>query len=155
MSLNTRRSSVAALTALLVTGLGVAATAAPGVDALLRRRRGQLRHLPDLGNRFVTSHDHARITGVAATPDGLVATVTSDASHTVVLNHDGTPEHASTGRTRTFDCAVSAQHLDELQPLIAAGTPLRITTTGLVALTGQVPTSWRIEPVDGHPLAHR
>lgn len=140
----------AVLAAALLVGL--AALSLLMLALVARRRLRELRHLPDLGRRFVTHHDHVQVRGVVRDPSGdLVLEVSSLASHTVLLDDEGMPDRISAGGPTITRWRVhgSAQ-LDE-SVVLALGQLQdqdelpELVSHGVVTLLGPVPLSWCLQ----------
>lgn len=151
---------LAGLSALVLVGIGAAAVAA--LALVLRRRLAELRHLPDLGRAFVTTHEEGRLVSVRRGPTGdVVLEVSSGSRQTVVLDDDGAPDHVSAGGATTSFWVVSgsadadADRVLPLSELIRDGVPVRVVSEGVVTLTGPLTTAWRLEAANGLLLASR
>jgi len=145
---------VAGVVALLVIALGVAAIGA--LALVLRRRLAELRHLPDLGRPFVTSHEDGVVTGLLRDAAGnLVLEVASDARQTVVLDESGAPDHVSAAGATVVQLPIPGssdpepEALFHLEMLVSQRVPVRLVSEGVIALTGPVLVKWRLEAEDG------
>lgn len=139
--------------AVALIAVAAAAAAATALTLTLRRRLAELRHLPDLGRRFVTRHEHGRLTGVTHDEHGVVLHLASADVHTVVLDELGTPDHMTTGmgtsQWRIPRAALDAERLEGLEALVAHSVPVRVVVSGVVGLAGPVPSSWRLVARNG------
>ncbi|TIC81902.1 hypothetical protein [Nocardioides sp. GY 10127] len=141
--------------------LAVAALAAAGtaLALVLARRLGEMRHLPDLGRKFVTSHEHGRVTDISAERGGLTLHVASDEVQTMVLDEQGAPDHVSGGGAATSAWRIPAEsrltpeQRRVVQQLVADKVPVRVVSSGVVSLTGPVATGWRLEAGNGLVLS--
>lgn len=141
---------VVALLALAFAAASVAAAA-----LVVRRRLGELQHLPDLGRRFVTRYEQARIVGLTRDGRGVSIVVDSDQVSTVVLDEQGTPDHIApsvAGTSRWHVDGLDVEHLARLQGTAAEHGQVTVMATGMVGLTGPVPVEWRLETADGMVL---
>lgn len=132
----------------LMACASVAASVA-ALSMVLRRRLGELRHLPDLGRRFETHHDGVHLTDITTTADGTVALLATDSARTVVLDESGTPDQVRCEGPGDLKCAVSNTDARRLQHAAEAGAVVTLTTTGVIGLTGPVCTGWRIQTAPG------
>lgn len=145
---------LAGLSALVLVGLGSAALGA--LALVVRRRLQELRHLPDLGRPFVTTHEDGRLVALGRTPSGdVVLEVTSGSRQTVVLDEQGAPDHVSAGGPTTSSwpvtgsAAADAEQLLPLDALLHEQVPVRVVSEGVVTLTGPATTAWRLEAANG------
>ncbi|MDT9592347.1 hypothetical protein RDV89_04675 [Nocardioides zeae] len=147
-----RAVQAAAFLALL--GLACAAAAAAAALTVLRRRLGELRHLPDLGRRFVTHHDRAHVTAVREEGDHLVVDVASEQVQTVVLDEAGAPdhvgeEHVATSQWRMPTGRLSQDERGRVRRLLAADPEVNVVAEGVVGLAGPVEQSWQLRTANG------
>lgn len=151
---------LAGLSALVLMGLGAAAVGA--LALVLRRRLKEIRHLPDLGRRFVTTHEDARLVALRRSSIGdVLLDISSGSRQTVVLDEDGSPDHVSASGPTTSSWAVAgsaAAQSDQLGPLnvlVTDQVPVRVVSEGVVTLAGPLTTSWRLEADNGLMLTSR
>lgn len=151
---------VAEAIALFVIALG--AVAVGSLALMVRRRLAELRHLPDLGRPFVTNHEDGLVTGFLRDDNGnVVLEVTSEAQQTIVLDDSGAPDHMSAGGTAILklpipgSVAVAPDILHRLEALCTQKVPVRLVSEGVVALSGPVPSKWRLEAEDGLIVSSR
>ncbi|MCL8024186.1 hypothetical protein [Nocardioides bruguierae] len=141
--------------------LAVAALAAAGtaLALVLRRRLAEMRHLPDLGRHFVTSHEHGRVTDISSEGGGMTLHVAADEVQTMVMDEQGAPDHVSGGGAGTSAWRIPAQaHLSPeqrrvVQQLVADRVPVRVVSSGVVGLGGPVAQGWRLEAGNGLVLS--
>jgi hypothetical protein len=151
---------IAGAVALLVIALGVAAVGA--LAMMLRRRLAELRHLPDLGRPYVTNHEGGLVTALSRDSAGnVVLEVTSKERQTIVLDDNGAPEHMTADGATIVQLPVpgssdaAPEVLDRLEVLFTQNVPVRLESRGVVALTGPVLNSWRLEAADGLVVTSR
>ncbi len=146
--------AAAGFAALILLALGVAALGS--LALVVRRRLKQLTHLPDLGRPYVTHHEDGIVTGLLHDAAGnLVLEVAAGARQTVVMDEQGAPDHvtsagATTSRWRLPGSAgAGAEDLGRFEALRREHVPVRLVSEGVVALTGPMMTSWRLEADNG------
>jgi hypothetical protein len=151
---------VAGAVALLVIALGAAAVGA--LALMLRRRLAELRHLPDLGRPYVTNHEDGMVTALSRDGVGnVVLEVTSEARQTIVLDENGSPEHMTAGGTTVLQLPIPGSSdagpevVQRLEALFSQQVPVRLESRGVVALTGPVLSTWRLEAEDGLVVTSR
>ncbi|MCW2848656.1 MAG: hypothetical protein JWR90_2630 [Marmoricola sp.] len=145
---------VAGVLALLVIAFGAAAL---GTLALvLRRRLAELKHLPDLGQGFVTHHQPAVVTSVGRADSGdVMIEISSTSQETMLLDETGAPDQVrqQDGGRSAWRIMGSAgmvpDDLERLRSLQQDQVPVRVVSRGMVALTGPVATSWRLQADNG------
>ncbi|MEI5671891.1 MULTISPECIES: hypothetical protein [unclassified Nocardioides] len=148
---------VAGAAVLLAVALAAAGVAAASL--VLRRRLGELRHLPDLGRHFVTRHEGARVTGISHDEGGVTLLVASEEVQTMVLDESGTPDHVSGGGPGTSrwripgTARLSDAQAGSVEALLTEATPVRVVSSGVVGLAGPVATGWRLEARNGLVLS--
>jgi hypothetical protein len=152
--------NVAGAVALLI--IAVAAAAVGALALMLRRRLAELKHLPDLGRRYVTDHEEGRVTNVFTDGAGnLVLEVSTEARQTVVMDENGAPDHVSSDGAAIVQlpipgsAGVEPEILHRLEALHTDNVPVRLSSEGLVALTGPVLITWRLEAEDGLVVTSR
>lgn len=151
---------VAGAIALLIIALGTAAVGA--LALMLRRRLAELRHLPDLGRPYVTNHEDGMVTALSRDDAGnVVLEVTSEARQTIVLDENGSPEHMTAGGTTVLQLPIPGtsdagpEVVQRLEALFSQKVPVRLESRGVVALTGPVLNTWRLEAEDGLVVTSR
>ena len=151
---------VAGAVALLIIAVGAAAVGS--LALMLRRRLAELKHLPDLGRPYVTNHEGGRVTNLLRDRSGnVVLEVASDARQTIVMGENGGPEHMTAGGAAIVQlpipgsAAAEPEVLSRLQSLCTEQVPVRVVSEGLVALTGPVLSTWRLETEDGLVVTSR
>ncbi|MFT4082712.1 MAG: hypothetical protein QM638_09010 [Nocardioides sp.] len=143
---------LAGVLALLAVAAAAASLTAAGL--VLRHRLGELRHLPDLGRRYVTRHEGGRVTGISRDEQGLVIHLLADDVQTMVLDEDGAPDHVVDGHAgvsqwRIPAAALGPERTHALESLLADGTPVRAVASGVIGLAGPMTMSWRLEAGNG------
>lgn len=147
-----RAVDAAAVVALLAVAAAAAATTATAL--VVRRRLGELRHLPDLGRRFVTNHDHGTVTGLSEEPGTLTVHLACEQVQTVVMDESGAPDHlepASTEPTRwqLSTARLAPEQVRRLKRMLQPGTDASVTVMGTVGIAGPVGRRWRLTTPDG------
>lgn len=145
---------VAGVLALLVIALGAASLGA--LALVLRRRLGELKHLPDLGQGFVTHHQPAVVTSVGRGDSGdVMIEIASTSQETMLLDETGAPDQVRQqdgGRSAwriKGSAGMGPDDLARLHGLHLDQVPVRVVSKGVVALTGPVATSWRLQADNG------
>jgi hypothetical protein len=143
----------------------IIATAAAALGALaltLRRRLAELQHLPDLGRPYVTNHENGTVTALSRDDLGnVVLEVTSEARQTIVLDENGAPEHMTAGGMTVVQLPIPGsaeagpEVVHRLESLFTDKVPVRLESRGVVALTGPVLNTWRLEAEDGLVVTSR
>jgi hypothetical protein len=151
---------VAGAVALLLIAFGAAAVG--GLALVLRRRLAELRHLPDLGRSYVTNHEDGRVTAISRDGAGnVVLEVSSQARQTIVMDDDGAPEHMDAGGAAIVQLPIPGsagaepEVVERLEALFTSKVPVRLVSEGMVALTGPVLKTWRLEAEDGLVVTSR
>lgn len=158
-TLDVMTTAILVLTLIVLLAVVLAVGAVAALALLLRRRLREMRHLPDLGRRFVTRHEEARVTGISHEGGGVTLHVASGDVQTMVLDEGGAPDHVTAGAARTSSWRIPAtarlseQQAGSVQALLAEATPVRIVSSGVVGLAGPVATGWRLEASNGLVLS--
>ncbi|HEY1133232.1 MAG TPA: hypothetical protein VGE77_01525 [Nocardioides sp.] len=145
-------AEVAGVVALLT--LAGAAAAVTSLALMARRRLGELQHLPDLGRKFVTHHEHGRVMRVVEGEGHLEVHLASEQVQTVALDEAGAPDHMTAGAAETSRWRMSTSRLTPpqvaaLKERLTAESEITVVSSGVVALTGPVEKAWRLTSSDG------
>lgn len=153
-----RAVALAAVLALLA--VAVAGAAATALALVVRRRLGELRHLPDLGRRYVTHLDHGTVTQLSEGPGELTVHLSCTSGQTIVLDESGAPDHVTSGapdltRWRLSTARLRPEQLARLRAMLAPGTDASVVASGVVQLAGPVQREWRLTTPDGLSVSAR
>ncbi len=145
-------AEVAGVVALLT--LAGAAAAVTSLSLMARRRLSELQHLPDLGRRFVTHHEHGRVVRVTEGQGHLVVHLASEQVQTIVMDEAGAPDHMTAGAAETSSWRMSTARLTPpqvaaLKEKLTTDDEVTVVSSGVVALTGPVERSWRLTSSNG------